>query len=49
MKKIKLYEEFIREASLADQHKDVSGELLNPKKGKWMKIKWPIFNRKRIG
>ena len=30
MKKIKLYEEYVDESS---------GELLKPKKGKWMKIK----------
>ena len=40
MKKIKLYEEFIDEAgSFGPQHADVSGKLLKPKKGKWMKLK----------
>ena len=39
MEKIKLYEDFIIERAIGPQHKDVSGEILKPKKGKWMQIK----------
>jgi len=39
MKKIKLYEEFANERADGHQYDDVSGKLLKPKKGKWMKIK----------
>jgi len=35
--KIKLYEEFVEERHSLDEG-DISGELLNPKKGKWMEI-----------
>ena len=38
MGKIKLFKEFINEREQGHQYDDVSGELLKPKRGKWLKI-----------
>ena len=51
MSKVKLYEEFIKERH-TEVHTDVSGELLNPKKGKWLQInpsKYPELSGEFFG
>tara|TARA_R110002096_G_scaffold42455_13_gene114548 strand:- start:591 stop:1256 length:666 start_codon:yes stop_codon:yes gene_type:complete len=38
IKRVKLFEDFINEREEGHQYDDISGELLKPKRGKWLKI-----------